>query len=125
MKDGAYCLTLTDAQISAVENLNALLEGHPYNSKDIFLAVDDLAVALYMPTNTIQMGSNIFVSPVVAFMCLRAVAEGGGFLPPKSITGNLVALQCDVRLCIFFVVMKFWHQRMTTGGLEADGDWFQ
>ena len=126
VKNGAYCVTLTDAQITAIENLNVHLATSTYNSKELFDAIDSLAEALYMPTNSDEMMSNIFISPVVALMCLRALATNGGFLPPKSITGRLVALQCGIRLCIFVVVMKLWRQRKDQGKLmEADKDWFQ
>jgi hypothetical protein len=125
IKNGAYCITLTETQISAIEKLNAYLAGSTYNSKELFSGIDDLVEALYMPTNSDEMLSNIFISPVVAFMCIRALAAKGGFRPPKLITGPMVALQCDIRLCIFFVVMRRWRQRKETGQLEADGDWFQ
>jgi hypothetical protein len=118
-------VTLTEAQISAIEKLNAHLTGSAYNSKELFSGIDDLVEALYMPTNSDEMLSSIFISPVVAFMCIRALAAKGGFRPPKLITGPMVALQCDIRLCIFFVVMRRWRQRKETGQLEADGDWFQ
>jgi hypothetical protein len=89
-------------------------------------AMDDLAEALYMPDNAYDMMSDIFVSPVVAAMCLRALAAEGGFLPPKLITSNITPTQCAIHLCIFYIVMKHWRQRKQTGGktMGKDDDWF-
>jgi hypothetical protein len=127
IKNGTYCLTLTSQQIGAISDLNDRLADSAYNDRGLSNAIDVLAEMLYMPDNSEEMMSNIFVSPVMAFACLRAIAVDGGFLPPKSITGNLVALQCAIRLCIFFVVMKLWRRRKATGGKtrEPDGDWFR
>jgi hypothetical protein len=123
----AYRLTLTGSQIEAIEVLNEWLADSPYNDGDLLDAIDVLVQALYMPDNCDDMMAHIFVSPVMAFTCLKALAIGGGFLPPKSITGNLVALQCAIHLCIFFMVMKLWQQRKATGGksIDPDGDWFR
>lgn len=127
VKDGAYCIILTQAQISAIEDLNARLADSAYNSKNLFDAMDTLAEALYMPQNSDEMMADIFVSPVVAMICLAALTAEGGFRPPKSIVGDLVGLQFGIRLCIFFVVMKRWRQRKQARGQapEGDGDWFQ
>jgi hypothetical protein len=127
IKNGSYCIILTPEQITAIENLNSRLADSPYNSTDLFDAIDTLAEALYMPQNSDEMMGDIFVSPVVAMMCLGALSASGGFRPPTSITGDLVGLQFGIRLCIFFVVMKHWRQRKQSGVQphEAGGDWFQ
>jgi hypothetical protein len=122
-KEGAYCITLTTTQIAAIEALKAHLVHSNYNSKELFRAINSLAEALYMPDNTLGMVEDVFLSPVVAMVCLRALASGGGFLPPKSITGNLIGIQYAIRLCIFSVVMRKWRQMKNEG--ENAGDWFR
>jgi hypothetical protein len=126
-KGASYHLVLSNLQVDAASRLNSRLADSAYNSERLFDAIDELSEALYMPDNSDEMMANIFVSPVVAMACLRALADSGGFLPPKMITGKLVALQCAARLCIFVVVMNHWRERRVKG-LEAqklDHDWFQ
>lgn len=123
IKNGAYCLTLTEMQVGAIENLNSHLSTGDYNSKGLRKAIDQLLEALYMPDNTDDMLSNVFVSPVIAMVCLTALAPEGGFLHPRLTTGKLVALQCAVRLCIYFFAVKGWRQ--TKKGAEKTSDWFE
>lgn len=122
-KMGAYCIILTTTQIAAIKSLNTHLEQSTYNSRELSHAVDTLAEALYMPDNTIGMVEDNFLSPVVAMICIRALASGGGFLPPKLITGNLVGIQYAIRLCIFSVVMRKWHEWKGKGTTAQD--WFR
>ena len=127
IKNSSYCIILTPEQITPIENLNYQLANSPYNSMDLFDAIDTLAEALYMLQNSDEMMDDIFVSPVVAMMYLSALSASGGFRPPTSITGDLIGLQFGICLCIFFIVMKHWHQRKQSGVQphEAGGDWFQ
>ena len=127
IRNGVYCLNLTLAQVGAITNLNNHLAVCAYNSKDLRDAIDALAEALYMPDNTDEMLTNIFASPVAAWMCLRSLVKGGGFAPPKLITGKLVAGQCGIRLCIFLLVMKKWRQGRKTwkDASKTEEDWFQ
>ena len=53
-----------------------------------------------MLDNSDEMMSDMFVSSVMAFACLKALAASDGFFSPKSIKENLVALQCAVCLCV-------------------------
>jgi hypothetical protein len=117
---------LSDAQVNAINCLNAALSNCAYNSEDLWKAMDTLAETLYMPENTKEMICNDFLSPVMAMVCLRALAAEGGFLSPKLITGKAVAIQYSIRLCIYFIIMKCWRQWQETGGKdpEAGHDWF-
>jgi len=74
------------------------------NSKELCDAIDHLAETLYMPDNAAEMMENDFISPVVAAMCLRALAPEGGFLRPKLITVNAVPIECGIRQCIFMLL---------------------
>lgn len=125
MTHKTYCLVLTDSQLEAIENLSNLLETAKYNSTVLKRAVDVLAQTLYMPSNTADMAADEFVSPVRAMCCLRAVSLQGGFIHPKYITSNLVALQCGIRLCILWNAQK-WLQEYRKSEEALQGDlWFQ
>ena len=127
IRNGVYCLNLTQVQVSAIMNLNNHLAVCTYNSEDLQDTINALAEALYMPDNMDEMLMNIFPSPVAAWMCLRSLIKGGGFSPPKLITRKLVAGQCGICLRIFLLVMKKWHQGRTTwkDASETEEDWFQ
>jgi hypothetical protein len=87
-------------------------------------SINNLTEALYMPENSHDMVSDIFVSPVASFMCLRAVDRAGGFALPKHITTRLVGLQCGIRLCIFDVAMEKWRQVKDSDG-PVPTNWFE
>lgn len=113
VKNGSYHITLTLSKLAS-SNLNDHSADSPYNAREFSDAINVLSEVLYILSNSDEMMSDIFVSPVMGFVCLKSLSVDGGFLPLKSVTGKLVALQCVIRLCIFFVVMKIWHKRKMT-----------
>jgi hypothetical protein len=127
IKNGNYHIIFTPEQITTIENLNSQLADNPYNSTDLFDAIDTLAEALYMPQNSDEMMGDIFVSPIVTMMCLSALFAFGRLHPPKSITGDFIGLQFSICLCIFFIIMKHWHQQKQARvqAHKVGGDWFQ
>ena len=119
-----YSLTLTTSQLMAIRRLEDHLIQYTYNSNMLQRLINNLTEALYMPENSHNMVSDIFVSPVASFMCLRAVNRVGGFSVSKHITTRWVGLQCGIRLCIFDVAMEKWRQVMESNGLVPT-NWFE
>ncbi|KAH7918023.1 hypothetical protein BV22DRAFT_1134916 [Leucogyrophana mollusca] len=70
---------------------------------DIFRALK----TLYMPVNTFDIFGYRYLSPVVAYLCLRSVHPDGGFIEPKLLTTHYIKTQFGIRLFLLELI----HQK--------------
>jgi hypothetical protein len=127
-QDRVYQITLSESQRRAAEALLSLLDSDLiHTSPGMARGIDDFLETIYMPDNTFASFKDTFVSPMVAFMCIRSVHDSGGFRHPKNITCELVGIQYSLRLLLLFHVQGLWDKMATTATDEelVGQDWFQ
>ncbi|KAG2093716.1 uncharacterized protein F5147DRAFT_820858 [Suillus discolor] len=120
--NGSYHLFLTNSQLEASAILQKLLTSSQEGCEDLTDAIHNILEQLYMPSNTLDMFQNRYISPVAAFVCLRAVHPDGGFITPELITPTTVRTQFDIRLFVMdFLDRQFSVYRKTVKStVEAD-----
>lgn len=80
--------------------------------------------SLYMPSNIKQMMIDEFVSPVMCFLVLRALGDGGHFRDPKLLTSPMVQVQFNIRLVVLmFVLFRVGNMNEVTEA--SNWNWFE
>ncbi|KAG2336410.1 hypothetical protein BDR05DRAFT_124015 [Suillus weaverae] len=74
-----------------------------------------------MPQNTLEMFNDNFISPVIAYICLRSVCRDGHFESPKLLSTHYVKTQFGIRLYLLEFMQRQYKKYVSQGPAVPQG----
>lgn len=108
-----YHLSLSKEQLDTAQSLLRLLGDTVQSDLKLVDAIRTTLGSIYMPQNTLEMFNDNFISPVIAYICLRSVHSEGHFESPKLLSTHYVKTQFGIRLYLLEFVQSQYKKYLS------------